>query len=207
MYVLSRLSFLFCGNFIVLQNFFDAMSGISAYNIAFKGLALGQTVFEYAINKSFFDYFDGGIVEEGDILVKVVLDKQSNLLILSFNIKGTVLVACDRCLDVYPEPVKNTAKVYVKYGEDNYEEGDDVIWVDVTESQINVAQMIYDYILLALPMRTVHPEDEKGNSLCNPAMIERIENLNYFPEEDEVETTDSRWDELKKLLETDKKIE
>ncbi|MFV0365056.1 MAG: YceD family protein [Mangrovibacterium sp.] len=183
------------------------MSGISAYNIAFKGLALGKTEFEYTIGKPFFEYFDGGIVEEGDVRVKVVLDKQSNLLTLDFKVKGVAYVACDRCLETYPEPIKNKAKVYVKYGESSFEEGDDVIWVDVNESQINVAQMIYDYILLALPIRTVHPEDENGKSQCNPAMIERIESLNYFSEEtEEEETTDSRWNELKKLLETDKKL-
>lgn len=180
------------------------MSGISAYNIAFKGLALGKTEFEYTINKSFFDYFDGGIVEDGDILVKTVLDKQSNLLTLSFEIKGTAFVACDRCLDIYPEPVRNEAKVYVKYGEDNFEEGDDVIWIDVNEGQINIAQMIYDYIVLALPIRTVHSEDTQGRSLCNPAMIEKIESLSYSQKEEDAEAIDSRWDELKKLLETDK---
>ncbi|MFV0553758.1 MAG: YceD family protein [Mangrovibacterium sp.] len=180
------------------------MSGISTYNIAFKGLALGKTVFDYTIGKRFFDYFDGGIVSEGDVAVQVALEKQSNLLTLDFTIAGVVQVACDRCLDIYPEPIKSKATVYVKYGEDSYEEGDDVIWVDVNESQINVAQMIYDYILLALPIRMVHPEDEQGNSQCNPEMIEKLESLNYLPENDEEEITDSRWDELKKLLETDK---
>ncbi|MFV0290908.1 MAG: YceD family protein [Mangrovibacterium sp.] len=181
------------------------MSGISAYNIAFKGLALGETEFEYVIQKPFFDYFDGGIVEEGDVIIKLTLDKQSNLITLDFKIDGLAFVACDRCLDIYPEPIKNRAKVYVKYGEDSFEEGDDVIWVDINESHINVAQMIYDYILLALPMRMVHRKGETGESLCNPEMIKRLEDLNYNSEEEvEEETTDSRWDELKKLLETDK---
>lgn len=181
------------------------MNRISAYNIAFKGLALGRTDFEYTIGKAFFDYFDGGIVDDGDVLVKVTLDKQSNLLTLSFEIKGVAHVACDRCLDRYPEPIKNKATVYVKYGEDNYEEGDDVIWIDVNESQINVAQMIYDYILLALPIQMVHPADEHGNSQCNLAMIERLESFSHLPEEGEIQV-DSRWEELKKLLETDKKL-
>ncbi len=179
------------------------MSGISRYNIAFKGLALGEHIFEYAIDKDFFGIFNGGIVEDGNLVAKVTLNKQSNLLVFHFQINGIAYVPCDRCLDIYEQHITNTAKVYVKYGEDNYEEGDDVIWVEVTEHQINIAPMIYDYILLGLPIRQVHPKDKNGESLCNKEMIEKLESFKYTQQEDD--KTDSRWNELKKLLETDKK--
>ncbi len=179
------------------------MSEISKYNIAFKGLALGSHEYEYNIGKSFFDCFNGGIVDDGEVLVKVLLDKQSNLLTLKFNVGGYVAVSCDRCLDTFNKRIENEAKVFVKYGEDTYEEGDDVIWVDVNEHQINIAQMIYDYVLLALPIRLVHPDDN-GKSLCNQDMIDKLEALNSSSVDEEAETTDSRWDELKKIIKTDK---
>ncbi len=175
------------------------MAGISEYNIAFKGLALGRHEFDFQINKRFFDYFDGGIAEDGDIQAKVVLEKQSSLMVLQFQVSGTVKIQCDRCLDLYDQPVESENKVFIKYGEDSYEEGDDVIWIDTNEYELNIAQMIYDFVILAIPIRQVHPDDEDGNSLCNPEMLEKLEDLSYNHDESEQET-DSRWDDLKKLL-------
>ncbi len=178
------------------------MTGLSKYNIPFKGLALGVHEFDYQIDKGFFDYFDGGIAEDGNVSVKVRLEKQSALMVLWFFVDGTVKVSCDRCLELYDQPVKGENSVYVKYGEDSYEEGDDVIWVSTNEHQINVGKLMYDFILLSLPIRLVHPEDRDGNSLCNPEMINKLENFSHTPEELE-NKTDSRWDDLRKLLENE----
>jgi len=44
-----------------------------------------------------------------------------------------------------------------------------------------------------LPIKKVHPEDNDGNSTCNPKVIKKLEELeNQNP-------IDSRWNELKKL--------
>ncbi|RKD92565.1 YceD family protein [Mangrovibacterium diazotrophicum] len=175
------------------------MAGISAYNIAFKGLALGTHEFDFQINKKFFDHFDGGIADDGDIQAKVVLEKQSSLMVLWFHVSGTVKIQCDRCLELYDQPVESENKVFIKYGEDDFEDGDDVIWVNVNDHQVNVAQMIYDFIILAIPIRQVHPKGKDGKSLCNPEMLQKLKNLTHTQEKPE-EETDSRWDDLKKLL-------
>ncbi len=179
------------------------MAGISTYNIAFKGLALGTHEFDFEINKDFFDHFDGGIAYDGSVDVKVILEKQSALMVLLFHVSGTVTIQCDRCLDLYDQPVKSENRVYIKYGnEENFEDGDDVIWVDVNEHQINIAQMIYDFIILAIPFRQVHPKDKDGKSQCNPEMIKKLKDLSFTPEKSE-QPTDSRWDDLKKLFENE----
>jgi len=175
------------------------MAGLSAYNIAFKGLALGTHEFDFQINKQFFGHFDGGIADDGNVHAKVVLEKQSALMVLWFHVSGTVKIQCDRCLDFYDQPVESENRVFIKYGEDNFEEGDDVIWVDPNDHQINVGQMIYDFIILAIPIRQVHPKGEDGKSLCNPEMLKKLKELSHTQEKS-VEETDSRWDELKKLL-------
>jgi len=175
------------------------MAGISAYNIAFKGLALGTHEFDFQIDKKFFDHFDGGIADDGDIQAKIVLEKQSALMVLWFHVSGTVKIQCDRCLELYDQPVESENKVFIKYGEDDFEDGDDVIWVNVNDHQVNVAQMIYDFIILAIPIRQVHPKGKDGKSLCNPEMLQKLKNLTHTQEKPE-EETDSRWDDLKKLL-------
>jgi len=175
------------------------MNSQSFYNIAFKGLSQGKHVFEYDIDGKFFSEFDGGVVEEGNVKVLLTLEKQSALLILWFDIEGTVRVQCDRCLEMYDQPVKGKDRIFVKFGEKEFSNGDDVIWVSVNDYQINVAQLIYEFVCLAVPIKKVHPDDEEGNSTCDPLMIERLNK--YILREDEV--INPVWNDLKKLLDNE----
>ena len=176
------------------------MENLKAYNIALKGLAIGKHDFDYQVGKQFFEYFDGEIVGDGCVKVKLELEKQSGLIVLWFRVKGTVNIQCDRCLDLFDQPVESQNKVFVKYGEEKFEDGDDVVWIAPDETHINVAKLIYDFIVLSVPIKHVHPEDAHGESLCNPEMLKRLNLLSVKEEpEEENPETDSRWDELKKL--------
>ncbi|MGQ8337292.1 YceD family protein [Sunxiuqinia sp. A32] len=177
------------------------MTQLSKYNIAFKGLGQGKHEFEFQIGKRFFEYFDGGIAEDGNVDVKVTLEKQSSLMALWFQVKGTVGIQCDRCLDLFDQPIESENKIFIKYGEETFDEGDDVIWVSPTDHQVNVGKLIYDFIILSIPIQHVHPEKPNGKSNCNPEMLEKISGMSYL--EKPTEETDSRWDELKKLLDNE----
>ncbi|MEL7587641.1 MAG: DUF177 domain-containing protein [Prolixibacteraceae bacterium] len=174
------------------------MAKLSKYNIAFKGLGQGIHEFDYQIDKKFFEYFDGGIANDGDVAVRVKLEKESSLMIIWFSVNGTVKIQCDRCLELYDQPVKSENKLFVKYGEETFDEGDDVIWISPADHQLNVAKLIYDFIILSIPIRQVHPDDRNGNSTCDPEMLERLNSL-MVPDRTEG-PADSRWDDLKKLL-------
>ncbi len=175
------------------------MSTLSFYNIAFKGLSQGKHVFDYEIDGRFLSEFEGGLVEEGKVNVCLTLEKQSSLMIFWFDIIGTVRVQCDRCLEMYDQPIKSKERVFVKFGEKEFSEGDDVIWVSVNDYQFNVAQLIYEFIGLALPIKKVHPDDEDGNSTCDPEMIEKLKK--YIVKEDGVKNP--VWNDLKKLLDNE----
>jgi uncharacterized metal-binding protein YceD (DUF177 family) len=175
------------------------MSILSFYNIAFKGLSQGKHIFDYEVDGKFFAEFEGGLVEEGNVAVKLTLEKQSSLMIFTFEVKGTVWVQCDRCLEMYDQPIKSKERIFVKFGEKEFSDGDDVIWVSVNDYQLNVAQLIYEYIGLAIPIKRVHPDDEEENSTCDPEMIEKLDK--YIVREDEVKNP--VWNDLKKLLDNE----
>lgn len=175
------------------------MSILSIYNIAFKGLSAGKHFFEYEIESLFFSQFRGGVIEEGKINVSLTLEKQSSLMILWFEIKGTVLLQCDRCLENFDQKIKSKNKIFVKFGEKEFNDGDEVIWVSVNDYQINVAQLIYEFICLAVPIKNIHPEDANGNSTCDPEMIEKLDKYVIGEEK----TENSVWKDLKKLLDND----
>jgi len=172
------------------------MSSQSFYNIAFRGLSQGKHTFEYEIDGKFFSEFEGGVVEEGRVNVCLTLEKQSALMVLNFDLKGEVSVQCDRCLEMYDQPISGSDQIFVKFGDKEFEEGDDVIWVGANDNQLNVAQLIYEFICLAIPIKRVHPDDENGNSTCDPEMIEKLDKY-VIREEKE---SNPVWNDLKKLL-------
>jgi len=175
------------------------MSILSFYNVAFKGLSQGKHVFDYEVDDKFFNEFDGGLIDEGRVNVRLTLEKQSSLMILWFDLKGTIKVQCDRCLEMYDQPIESHDRIFVKFGEKEFSNGDDVIWVSTNDYQLNMAQLIYEYIGLALPIKRVHPDDKNGNSTCDPEMIEKLSK--YVVKEDEQKN--SVWNDLKKLLDNE----
>ena len=175
------------------------MSNLSFYNIAFKGLSQGKHVFDFEVDDKFFAEFEGGIIENGKVNVRLTLEKQSSLMILWFDVKGTIQAQCDRCLEMYDQPIESKDRIFVKFGEKEFFDGDDVIWVSVNDYQLNVAQLIYEYIGLASPIKKVHPDDENGNTTCDPEMIAKLNE--YVIREEERKNT--VWNDLKKLLDNE----
>jgi uncharacterized metal-binding protein YceD (DUF177 family) len=170
------------------------------YDVEFKGLKEGLHEFEYEIEDKFFEHFDQDLVSIGNLEVKVDFEKRNTFLKLYFNIKGWVELTCDRCLDDYRQKVKQQSELLVKFDENNYEDDDEVIWLLPEEHKINLAQLIYEYIVLGIPMKHVHPDKKNGESGCNPEMIERINNQSLREEEEnEEKEIDPRWEALKKL--------
>jgi len=178
-----------------LQHFF-AVGRLSTYNIEFKGLGEGQHEFDYQIGRPFFELFENSLLDDGDVMVKIVLDKHSAFLELHLSLGGTVILTCDRCLEPFSQKIKGKASLYVKFGDTESEEGEDVIWLHPEDHQLNVAQLIYEYITVSIPLRHVHPVRKDGKEGCDPEMIKKLEEYSRH----DSENTDERWSELKKLL-------
>ncbi len=176
------------------------MSWRSKYNIEFKGLKEGLHDYQFEVNDKFFEHFEESLVDNGEVNVEVKLEKRSAFLKLSFALEGWLELVCDRCLDNYKQDVSLETELFVKFGEeDEFEEGDNVIWVLPEEHAINLAQIIYEYVTLSIPLRHVHPE-ESGENGCNQEMIDRLNNITQFEaDDDEEEEIDPRWAALKNL--------
>jgi uncharacterized metal-binding protein YceD (DUF177 family) len=174
---------------------------LSKYEIAFKGLKEGSHQFDFELDDRFFEEFENSDVKNGSLKAKVLLTKQSTLMILEFAVKGTVEMMCDLCLDKYNQKVNNKSKLFVKFGAEGEEMSDEIIVISFEDHQINVAQFLYELIILGLPMKHVHPVDKNGKSTCDPEMINKLNDyvINEFCNEEE-EPVDERWNELKKLL-------
>lgn len=172
------------------------MSKSRDYVIEFGALPEGQHEFEFEVEDTFFQQFENSIIRHGSADVLVVLEKKHNLLLLDFTIQGNVMVSCDRCLDDLELELEGYNELIVKLGDHSEEESEDVIMIPSTEHQIDVAQYIYEYIAVMIPMRNVHPDDEEGKSTCNPEILRQIEKHQQHADNNEI---DPRWEMLKKI--------
>lgn len=164
------------------------------YDVEFKGLKEGLHEFEFEVQDTFFEHFEQGLVNKGSVKVKVLLEKRSSFMKMFFGIKGHVQLVCDRCLENYLQKVKGKYELFIKFGENDYED-DEIIWVLPEEHKINLAQLIYEYIILSLPMKQVHPDKKDGVSGCDEEMLKMLEE--HKIREEEKKAADPRWSALK----------
>lgn len=145
------------------------------YIIDIKGLALGTSTQEFKVGKDFFESYGNDGIIGADLVVNVTVNKSSGWIKVDCNITGNVDVECDRCLAELRLPVDISAPFTVKFSSIHQEEeeyGDDVIVLDSTDSELDLSQIIYDYVCLSLPLKKVHPDGE-----CDPVMLEKMKNL------------------------------
>ena len=161
--------------------------------IPVSGLALGVHEFTFDINDDFFADMDYSEVKQGKVRVELEVLREELMMTLSFHVKGQVRVPCDRCADEFDIPIQSEQVFYIKLGAEEVEESDDVAVVPAEEHAYDVRSLIYEYIILSIPMHRVHPEGE-----CNPQVLALLSHDEEPSEEKEVET-DPRWAALKNV--------
>lgn len=180
------------------------MNKTKEYLIPFIGLKLGKHHFEYQINNKFFEIFDYNEFQNSDIKVNLVLEKKSTMLELAFKHKGIVNVPCDLTSEDFDLPIKGKMNLIVRFGEAFNNDNEELLILPHGEFEIDIAQYIYEMIVLSVPLRRVHPGIKDG-SLKTEALtkLKELAVKEKKEEKKEEENIDPRWDKLKQLL-TDK---
>lgn len=168
------------------------------FNIPFWGLKQGKHNFEYKIDNAFFESFEYDEFNAADIILKVTLKKMSTMLEFEMDASGTINVDCDLTSEPYDQPISGALELVVKFGDEYNDEDDEILIIPHGSHQVNIAQYIYEMLVLGVPQKRVHPGVLDG-SLQSDA-LKRLEELQ--PKDSKIEN-DPRWDELKKLI-TDK---
>ena len=165
------------------------------YKIDLKGLKEDVSVRDFDLNDDFFKALDGSQLEHGALHVSVSIRKTSGFFELLFHTEGIVCVTCDRCLDDMEQSIKTDNALTVKLG-DTYSEDDDIVTIDENEGILDVAWYIYEFIMLAIPIKHVHAPGK-----CNSAMTQKLEELSgaVRSSEEEAQAVDPRWEKLKNL--------
>ena len=169
------------------------MSYFSQFLIPITGIKPGKYSFDFNIDESFFQHFEYSEIKSGEVQVHLEMEKEERLIQFHFSLAGFVRIPCDRCYEMMNQQIGGEEDLIVKFGNDFHEESDVVQVIPENENHFDVSSFLYEYVHLLLPIRRVHPEDENGNSECDPEVIKRLEAL---PEHSE---PDPRWEILNKL--------
>lgn len=168
--------------------------------IPFVGLKLGKHRFDYQINNKFFQEFDYHQFEDATITVELVFEKKATLLELSFKHQGSVNVPCDVTGEQFDLPIKGKLNLVVQFGEEYNDDNEELLVLPHGEYQVNVAQYIYEMIVLSVPLKRIHPGVKDGS--VDVSNYERY--ITCEQPKEQKEEVDPRWAKLKDLLKDNK---
>jgi uncharacterized metal-binding protein YceD (DUF177 family) len=172
------------------------MDKLRNYDVSFSGLKNGKHEFKFEIDKTFFQLFDTEQeFTNPRIKADVLLDKHTTFLEFEIKIKGLVELVCDITNENFDYPIENEIKILVNFGEEYDDSNEEVITIPTSDHAFNIAHLIYENVMLSIPMKKVSPNisDEDLNILnqFSPKEVEEIE--------EEEHESDPRWDALRKL--------
>lgn len=172
------------------------MNPLHKYDIPFVGLKQGEHRFTYTVKGDFYELFEASPVQQSNIVVDLDFDKKSNFFQLRFYVDGTVQTDCDRCAESFDLPIEGTYDMIVKFNDalvETNEFEEEIMYLSYNDTHLNVAKLIYEFIILSMPMQKTHPDDEDGNPGC-----ELLWNNDDNDSSDDKDN-DPRWDALKNL--------
>ena len=142
--------------------------------IPLNGLAAGENSFSWHAGREFFETFENTEILDADLDVSVVVEKSGRYVGVDCAVDGTVTVACDRCLEDLQMPIGTDILLSVKFGDEesseDHQEGErEIIFVPEGDAEMDLRQIVYDYVCLALPMQRRHEDGQ-----CNPEALKYL---------------------------------
>ena len=195
------------------------MGKFTAFKLPLKSLGVGTHEFDYKLDKQFFTNMESADVRDADLDVHLTVVYKGDFYDLTFAITGDVTLICDRCLDDLHFPIDASYHITVKYGDDYNDDSDEVLEIPESDATLNVAYMIYDTVVLSIPMKHVHPLGKCNRQMSamlkkhraqagdedadlENELIDEIDNIDAGLSS-EPENTDPRWNALRKLSSDD----
>jgi len=170
------------------------------YIIPFKGLTAGEHIFDFEVDKKFFEEYSELEISNGLINIGVILNRKSSFMTLDFVFNGWVELKCDKCLELFKYSLKFKGQLIVKFKEIPEEPDEDVIYLHPNEDLLDLNQYMFDNIALNIPIQKYHPVDNDGKSQCESGMLKIINAHSYKESLNKKNSIDPRWSKLKDLL-------
>ena len=182
------------------------MCSLERFKVDLRDVTDEPMALDLDLDNSFFSALGSADVQGGALHVSASIRKMAGFFELTYHAAGTVSIPCDRCLDLMEQPVDTSNRLTVKLvagakpgvgdTEDTITGDDDTVTVDENEGILDTAWLIYESIVLAIPIKHVHAPGK-----CNSVMTQKLEELSGAARssEEEVRPIDPRWEALLKV--------
>lgn len=159
------------------------MARLNTFKIQFHSYEIGVHEMVFDVNDSFFAFFEDSEISQAQVKVTVKMTKSERQMQFDLHLSGGIEVVCDRCLDTFKQSLDSGFTFYGKFGDGNSEDELDVIWIPRGDHEIDLAGYIYEHIVLSLPIKKIHPDNEDGLSACNPDMLDKLSEIGLITDE------------------------
>ncbi len=160
------------------------------------GAALGPKQYRFELGEEFLAYSQFPEADHGLVHLDLTVDKHPSFIALQFDFNGQMKLICDRCAEEYDQPLSGSFRYILKYGNHLEEESDEVMLIPADLHEFDIFQLVYEYLMLLIPIRKVHLPDEQGKLTCNKETIALLESLKP------TEEPDPRWGALQSLIDS-----
>ena len=181
------------------------MGKFSAYKLPLKSLHKGVHEFDYKLDKAFFANMEYDDARDANVHVHLSVEYNHDAYRLHFALRGSVTMLCDRCLDDLEIPIDTTYDITVEYGDDYDDSSDDTLIIPTADNDLNVAYMLYDTVVLAIPIKHVHPMGKCNRQMSallkkhQTGLADEDIDLDDIDADDVEAASDPRWDALKNI--------
>lgn len=166
--------------------------------IPFAGLKLGMHQFSFEVTNTFFSSFGYEDFNDAEFKITADLEKTSTAMELTITGTGHANVDCDLSSEPFDLPVNSQLELLIKFGEEFNNEAEDILVLPHGEHEVDIAQYIYEMIVLAVPQKKIHPGVADGS--MKSEILDRLKEMEPDPNRKKDKENDPRWDALKNLL-------
>ena len=148
------------------------------YILEYKKYGTGKHILKYLADDKFFENFEYSEIKKGKIEIEIEMEISGRNVFLNMHFNGFVETTCDICLEKFNLPVKFDQEIVFKISDKEADDYDDIIFINENNDKIDLKKHFYDYIILSLPIKKVHPLDKNGNRTCKKEYLEKLEEFN-----------------------------
>lgn len=179
------------------------MGTLAEYKLPLRPLVIGTHKFSFRLTKDFFEQMESTDVRDGDILAEVTVEYTGDVYEIDMRCTGEVTIPCDRCLDDMQESIDAEYHIAAKYGDRYNDEDEALIEVPRSDSDLDIAHMLYDTVMLDIPIQHMHADGQCNSAMSDILNQHRVIDLQDSQEQGPQDTegtdtpNDPRWDALK----------
>ena len=169
------------------------MGIMDTYKIDLLSRDLKGKTFEWDVDDAFFGDIDG-LVKRGSLHVSAECVAAGSVFKFMIHSDGTIIVPCDRCLADLELRIDTEDELAVKLGDDYADDGDCVV-VPEAEGYLDLAQIIYEFIVLSMPIACQHEPGKCDDAMMQTLSMHQAARSGQEGDEDDGESVDGDVDE------------